>query len=135
MKKLISTQYSPALFNGAMLLIRLSFGLMMMYKGYNKMVHFAEIKAQFIDFLGLGATFSLALVIFAEFFCSLFLILGLFTRLSTVPLIITMSVALFKVHQTDIFGKGEAAALFLAAYLLILMLGPGKVSVDGMTGK
>jgi putative oxidoreductase len=75
------------------------------------------------------------MVIFAEFFCALFIIIGLFTRLATIPLIITMSVALFKAHNVDIFGKGELAGLYLTCFLVLLLLGPGKVSVDGMTGK
>ena len=88
-----------------------------------------------MNFLGMGQTVSLALVVFAEFFCSLFLILGLFTRLSAIPLIIAMSIALFKAHNADFFGDGEKAALFLGCYLVILILGPGRISVDAMSGK
>ena len=94
-----------------------------------------EMKSQFMNFLGLGQTVSLCLVVFAEFFCSVFLILGLFTRLSAIPLIITMGVALFQANNGEIFGKGEIAALFLCGYIAILILGPGKVSVDGLAGK
>jgi putative oxidoreductase len=85
--------------------------------------------------MGIGSTFSLTLVIFAEFFCSLFLVLGLFTRLSVLPLIITMCVALFQVHHGEVFGKGETDALFLTSYFVLLLLGPGRVSVDSMISK
>jgi putative oxidoreductase len=85
--------------------------------------------------MGLGQTMSLALVVFAEFFCSLFLILGLFTRLATIPLIITMCVVVFKVSKADVFGDAQTATLYLIGYVALLFTGPGKVSVDGMIGK
>lgn len=135
MKQLLSTKYSAGAFNTAMLLLRLVVGFLMINHGYGKLVHFSEYQNKFMNFLGMGQTISLALAVFAEFFCSLFLILGLFTRLSSIPLIITMGVALFKAHNADFFGEGEPASLFLGCYLMILILGPGKVSVDGMTGK
>lgn len=132
MKKLLSIRYSTAAFNTAQLLIRLVFGLLMMNHGYDKLLHFSSKKAEFINFLGMGQTFSLVLVVFAEFFCALFVVLGLFTRLSLIPLIITMCVALFKVHHGDFMGEGQMAAVFLGAYLGLLLTGPGKISVDGL---
>ena len=135
MKKLTSTHYSAAMFNAATLLIRIVFGVMIMKAGYDKLVHFNEMKSTFINFMGIGSTASLLLVVFAEFFCGLFLVIGLFTRLASVPLIITMAVALFKVHHSDVFGDGENATLFLGAFLVLLLTGPGKASVDGLTGK
>ena len=88
-----------------------------------------------MSFLGLGSTTTLLLVIFAEFFCALFVLLGLFTRLSTIPVIICMAVALIKVHNNQIFGNGQAACIFLTGFLVLLIIGPGKISVDGVSGK
>jgi putative oxidoreductase len=45
-----------------------------------------------------------------------------------------MLVALFKAHNLDFMGDGEMATLYLGGFLTILILGPGKISVDGMTG-
>jgi putative oxidoreductase len=135
MKKLLSTKYSAGAFNAAMLLLRLVVGFLMINHGYGKLVHFGDMQGKFMNFLGMGQTVSLALVVFAEFFCSLFLIIGLFTRLSAIPLVIAMGIALFKAHNADFFGDGEKAALFLGCYLVILILGPGRISVDGMSGK
>jgi putative oxidoreductase len=95
MKKLLSTKYSAGAFNTAMLLLRLVVGFLMINHGYDKLVHFGDYQTKFMNFLGMGQTVSLALVVFAEFFCSIFLILGLFTRLSAIPLIVVMCVALF----------------------------------------
>ncbi len=135
MKKLFSTKYSAGAFNAAMLFLRLGAGALMIMHGYDKLVHFSAYRAQFINFMGIGTTLSLALVIFAEFFCSLFIMLGLFTRLATIPIIITMLVALFKIHNHHFFGDGQTDSLFLLCFFVILFVGPGKVSVDSMIGK
>lgn len=135
MKKLLSTKYSAAAVSTAMLLLRLSVGILMLMHGYDKLIHFAAKQNTFMNFLGIGSTMSLALVVFAEFFCSLFLILGLFTRLATIPLIITACVIIFKVNNGHIFKDFENAPLYLTGYLVLLLLGPGRVSVDSMIGK
>jgi putative oxidoreductase len=135
MKRILSTKYSAGAFNFAMLVLRVGLGVLMLNHGYGKLVHFNGMKGSFINFLGMGSTLSLSLDIFAEFFCSAFLILGLFTRLAVIPILIAMSVALFKVHHGLLFGAGERAAIYLACCITILFCGPGKVSVDGMIGK
>ncbi len=135
MKKLLSTGYTDWAFNIAMLVLRVGLGLMMLPHGYDKLVHFAQKKNTFINFLGMGSTFSLSLSLFAEFFCAMFVIIGLFTRFTVFPLIVGMAVALFRAHNGDIFGVGEKAALYLTGFIAIFLLGPGKASVDGMMGK
>jgi len=135
MKKMLTISYSAGAFNAAMLILRLAAGGLMMKHGYDKLVHFANYKTTFMSFLGLGSTTSLTLAIFAEFFCALFIMIGLFTRWAAIPLIITMGVALFKSHNGDFMGDGEMAALYLGAYLALLFVGPGRISIDGMIGK
>ena len=135
MKKLLSTKYSAGAFTTAMLVLRLGLGVLMLMHGYDKLVHFAKYQNEFMNFLGIGKTMSLALVVFAEFFCSVFLILGLFTRLATIPLIIVASVIVFKVFHGDVFGDGEQGALYLIGYIVLLLLGPGRASMDSMIGK
>jgi putative oxidoreductase len=135
MKKLLSTKYSAGAFSAAMLMLRLGLGTLMLMHGYEKLIHFGDMQHKFMNFMGIGSTMSLALVVFAEFFCSLFLILGLFTRLATIPLIIATCVMVFKAHNADVFGDGQTAALYLIGYIVLLLVGPGRVSVDSMTGK
>ena len=84
---------------------------------------------------GMGQGTTLTLAVFAEFFCALFILLGLFTRLATIPLIIAMSVALFVAHNGNFFGDGEKATLFLGAFITLLLVGPGRASIDSMIGK
>ncbi|RZF62629.1 DoxX family protein [Sphingobacterium corticibacterium] len=131
MKKFFLTvQKGTTSSNLAALILRIGFGILMIpHHGYVKLVEFNERKDGFFDLLGVGSTVSLSLAIFAEFFCSILLILGLFTRLATIPLLITMLV-IFSVHNWELFGKYELGTAFFLAYLSILALGPGKFSMD-----
>lgn len=135
MKKLINTAYTDFSFNLAIFLLRLSLGVLMIPHGYDKLVNFAKYKGDFMNFLGMGSTLSLALVVFAEFFCSVFLIMGLFTRVVVAILLIEMIVVVFKAHDGNIFADGEHGSLFLAGFVAILLVGPGKASLDGILGK
>lgn len=132
MRKFLSVNYSTAAFNIAMLVLRVSSGALIMSHGYSKLVHFADMRMKFMNFMGIGSTLSLSLVIFAEFFCAMFLIIGLFSRLMLIPLIIDLSVAVIKAHHGDVFGDGERAALYLSCFFTLLLCGPGKASVDGL---
>lgn len=118
-----------------MLVLRIALGLLMMSHGYDKLIHFNQMKIHFYDFMGLGTTTSLVLSIFAEFFCALFLMIGLFTRLVAFPLVIQMIVVVFKVHNMDFFNTAEKGTLYLAGFLVLLLCGPGRASVDGVAAK
>ncbi|HEU0109493.1 MAG TPA: DoxX family protein [Flavisolibacter sp.] len=136
MKKLFSTGVSDNALSFALLVLRIGAGsLMMINHGLDKLMHFAQKAPRFADPFHIGSTTSLSMVVFAEFFCAAFIILGLFTRLATIPLIIAMSVALFFAHKGEFFGKGESAGLFLVCFIALLFTGPGKVSLDRFVGK
>ena len=135
MKKLLSTGYSAYSFNLALFVLRVGAGLLMIHHGYDKLITFNEKAPGFMHFLGMSSTFSLALVVFSEFFCSIFVILGLFTRFACIFLLISTFVAVSEAHKYDIFGKGEHASLFFVIFLAILIIGPGRISVDGMMNR
>lgn len=101
--------------------------------GYAKWNSYSDKKGEFYDLLGLGGSVSMGLTIFAELFCSLLLILGLFTRLATIPLLITMLVVI-SLHDWQIFDRQELSPAFFAGYFAILLLGPGKYSLDAWVG-
>jgi putative oxidoreductase len=87
---------------------------------------------QFPDPMGVSATFSLVLTVFAEVICSILIGLGLVTRFATIPLIATMLVATFIVHGADPFAKKEFALLYLLIYLVIFVIGSRKYSLDAL---
>jgi putative oxidoreductase len=134
MKKMMTVKYTAGAVNAGMLFLRMGLGILMFHHGFEKITHFNETAQHMPNLLGMGKTINGSLIVFAEFFCSLFLILGLFTRFACIPLIIAMGVALYKVHNMDVFGNGQAPALFLTGYIVLLLIGPGKISVDGLIG-
>jgi putative oxidoreductase len=135
MKKLFNTKYSDKSISFALLVLRLAIGGLMFPHGYKKLMNFAAKSSTFTDPFHIGGPASMGLTIFAEFFCAVLIVLGLMTRLATIPLIVTMSVALFIAHKGEIFGDGEHATLYLAGYIVLLFTGPGKISMDKLIGK
>ena len=116
-----------------LLLVRVFVGFAMLSHGFPKLqMLLAGGKIEFFDFMGLGPQISLILTVFAEFVCSILLILGLFTRISLGFLIFTMIIAGFVVHGADPFEKREMALVYLSVYLLLMIIGAGKISVDHM---
>ncbi len=126
MNKLIVTKFDEAL-----LLLRVAFGSMMAFgHGLPKMQNFEKMSGAFADPFGMGSTLSLIMAIGAEFGCSLLLILGLGTRLAALPLIVTMLVAVFYAHGADPWKVKELGVTYLVVYLVILIAGPGRYSLD-----
>jgi putative oxidoreductase len=140
MKSLFSTKYSDTSVSLGLLLLRIVFAGIMIKIGYDKLTGFNAIinsERGFMNFMGLGPKVSLGLVVFAEFFCAALVAVGLLTRLAAIPLIITMAVAFLKVHKGVVFGEnnGQSALFFLVVFVVIMLAGPGKYSVDKMIGK
>ena len=118
-----------------LLLLRLAFGGLMLTHGMPKLLGFAEKADGFPDPIGLGSAVALSLAVFAEVVCAALVVLGAFTRLAVVPLIVTMAVAAFIIHADDPLGRKELALLYLGAYLAIGLLGAGRFSVDARLPK
>lgn len=136
MKKLFSTKVSESTLSIALLVLRVGVGsVMMVQHGLDKLKNYGVRSGKFADPFGLGPTASYSLVVFAEFFCAAFIILGLFTRLAAIPLIIAMGVALFIAHKGQFFGQGESAGVYLLCFLTLLLTGPGRFSIDRFIGK
>ncbi|MBS1533323.1 MAG: DoxX family protein [Bacteroidetes bacterium] len=135
MRKTLATLYPENGTNLALLILRLGLAILTMHHGYQKLLHFDAMKIGFLNFLGLGSSVSLAIAMIVELFGSILIALGLFTRAAAIPLMIIMSIALFKIKEGDIFGGGESAALYLLGYLCLLVGGPGTLSIDGIFAK
>ena len=141
MKALIKlSEKTDALLKDSGILIgRLGLGLSMAFAhGYGKLSNFSTVAEKFPDPLGVGSTTSLALAVFAEFFCGLLVAVGAGTRLALTQLMATMSVAMYchmKLWGDPLFGQpgqksAELAFVYLIGFLLLFFTGPGKFSVD-----
>jgi putative oxidoreductase len=141
MKKLVL--FSPKEINRdlGLFLIRLIVGLLMAFYGYEKLIHFNEMAAsefwtKNVNFLGMSGSVPLALTVFAEFFCSLFLIAGFLTRINLFFLLFCMAYIFLVIFPFSILDKGDNgyqfndAFLYFIIYLGLFFTGPGKYSLD-----
>lgn len=123
------------------LFMRLFVGIMFMQFGIRQWVNYDALVDTFPTALGLDSQTCLILMIIIEMVCSPLIILGLFTRLSTIPAIVSMIAAeiylLFDLLPADqaIAGltfadPGYLPIMFIGFFITILLSGPGKISVD-----
>ena len=119
----------------ALLLIRVAAGLLMMTHGWSKIQNFDGMVQSGFDPIGVGATLSVVLLIGAEFAAALFIVLGLLTRLSVIPLIVAMSVASFVAHAADPLQVKELSLIYLTIFTSLFISGAGKYSLDSLLFK
>ena len=134
MKKVISSVISPnqKFLSLGLLVLRVLVGITMLTHGLAKLTSFSELSSTFPDPIGLGSTLSLVMIICAEVGCSIFLIVGAFTRLATIPLIFSMLVVLLIVHGNDPFQVKELPLLYLGVYIFLFFTGAGRISLDSI---
>lgn len=112
-----------------LLVLRVGMSALMLTHGIPKLIKLLDGDMQFADPLGIGSGISLVLTVIAEFLCPILIILGLRTRLATIPVIITMLVAVFIVHWPDPIGDKEKALLYLIGFGTIALAGGGKYTI------
>ena len=131
MKNLFATETKYLNGDLALLVGRIAFALLMLTHGLPKMMTlFSGDPVQFPAVFGMSAELSLTLAVFAEVLCSLLILVGLGTRAATIPLIITMLVAVFSIHAADAFAQKELAVLYLVAFVILFVAGSGRYSLD-----
>lgn len=120
------------------LFLRLFVGIMLMQFGVRQIEHFGEACVDFPEILGMSPEAGLILLIIIEIACSLFIMAGFCTRLMVLPPFIAMVIAetylLENTHEATYLiswsHPGYVPILFTGIYFFILLVGPGKISVD-----
>ena len=117
--------------NIALLLIRIVFAGSMLYgHGLSKFYRLIEGNLSFANPIGIGEAPTLVLAVFSEFLAPLFILIGYKTKIFSFFPAATMFVAAFIVHLSDPFARKEKAILFLIGFIVIMIMGPGKYSID-----
>ena len=133
-KKLLRTD-AP----GAALFIRLSVGLIFLLEGIKKFLFVTQWGAGRFARIGFPDPQALAPTVgFFEIVCGLLLLLGLLTRLASLPLIVIISVAIistkFPIFAKSGFWPMEDAArtdfAMLLGLIFLLVAGAGAYSLD-----
>jgi putative oxidoreductase len=130
----------------AALVLRVAGGAIFLPHGYSKVFGDGGVAAFAADIPGFGLPAFLGyLAAYAEFFGAIFLIAGLLTRLDAFLLACTMFVAAFVVQLPDALHEAsgslklfailrgiELPLAMLALMIAILLIGPGKFSLDAI---
>ncbi len=132
MKALFSEPISSSTKSMLILFARIIFGFLFLSHGISKLHLYSEMPETFPNPIGLGSALSLWLVLFAEILCSLGFILGALFRLSLIPMIFTMCIALFVIHAGDPLATKELSLMYLTIFVLLYITGPGRYSIDGI---
>lgn len=112
-----------------LLVLRVGLSGLMLTHGIPKLLKMLEGNFDFPNPLGIGEGLTFILAVVAEVLCPILIILGLKTRLATIPIIITMGVAAFIVHAADPIGTMEKALLYLVGFIAIALMGGGKYTI------
>lgn len=129
MNLLFPKQSSDRKFSAFLLCVRILFGMLLITHGVMKINNYGAMSQGFADPFGIGSEPSLCLAIFAEVLCSVAFIFGFLFRLSTIPMIVTMTVAFFVAHGASI-QEGELAFIYLLMFVFTYISGPGRYSID-----
>lgn len=113
-----------------LLALRILFGGLLLMHGLQKLNNFESLSSSFPDPLGVGSNISLGLAVFGEVVCSLGCIFGALYRLALIPMIFTMCMAFFVIHQGDPFTAKELAFVYLIVLILMYIAGPGRYALD-----
>jgi putative oxidoreductase len=121
------------------LVLRLVFGYFWLETGWAKLHNLEFFSQRFVEWGIPFPTFSAALSGATDLAGGALLMLGLFTRLATVPMIVNMLVALAVVVLPGISTVDEFVeldeVLYVAVLFWLLLAGPGRASLDALVAR
>ena len=115
---------------------RLTIGWVFLQSGWGKLNNLPKVVAFFTE-LGIPAPqFQAPLAATCEFVCGALILIGLFTRVASLPLIITMTVATLTAKKADIHELSDLFGTTEYLYIVILLwlgaYGAGPISLDAV---
>jgi putative oxidoreductase len=118
----------------ALLIARLTVGVLFVSTGWGKVNNLSKV-TEFFTELGIPMPgFNATLASYTELVCGFLLVIGLASRLASVPLVVTMAVAILTAKRSELHGLpdlfGFVEWTYLAILLVIFALGPGKIALD-----
>lgn len=123
------------------LILRLSIAGLMLFHGFFKFFNGIDGIKFLVTSAGLPEVVAYG-VYFGEIVFPILIIIGLFTRISSLFFALTMVFAIFLAHGSELFALGksggpviELALIYLLASISIMFIGAGKYSFDARCKK
>ncbi len=120
----------------AKLILRITIGGLMLFHGIDKAIHGVNFIEGMLSAHELPAVVTYGVYI-GEIVAPLMLIFGLLTTLGAIIIIVNMVMAILLVYSDALFSVTEHGAwsievpmLYLMSAVVIILLGPGRYSVD-----
>ena len=125
-----------ALFDLSMLLFRIAISVQLMIAhGLKKIGVGVEEAERVPNPLHLPEQFNQFFAIASNLVFPVLVIIGLFTRLSVLPILAVTLMGYFVVHWNDPLLEKDMPFMYSVAYLFLLVIGPGRYSADHVINK
>jgi putative oxidoreductase len=116
------------------LLVRLFVGYFFLETGWGKIHNLDAMTQRFAQWGIPLPAFNAALSGYTELIGGTLILIGLFTRLASIPMVINMAVAVFAVKMKELGGVNDFVEidepLYALTFLWLFFVGPGWVSLD-----
>ncbi len=135
--RLLNARFVPTSTDAGLLLLRIGTGVILfMRHGWEKVSILSLTNPHFPDPLHIGHNTSWILALLGDGILSLLLVIGVGTRWVALYSFVVIFVAWAFVHHFTFLGKtpgadhGELIALYLSAFLALMVTGAGRYSID-----
>jgi putative oxidoreductase len=139
LSRFLNAKFVPSSTDAGLLLLRVGTGLILFLRhGWEKVSQLTLSNPHFPDPIHIGHSTSWVIAMLADGICSLLIILGVGTRWLSLYCFVNILVAWSLIHHFTFWGKipgadhGELIALYLSAFLALMVAGPGRYSVDAI---
>jgi putative oxidoreductase len=123
----------------ALFVARLTVGVLFVSTGWGKVHNLAKVTGFFAE-LGIPMpALNATVASYTELVCGSLLVIGLASRLASLPLVVTMIVAILTAKRAEVHGLADLFGLvewtYIALLLVIAVFGPGALSADAAVAK
>ncbi|QCW99479.1 DoxX family protein [Aggregatimonas sangjinii] len=136
MKQLLHTKVPHGRPDVVLLVYRIAISMAFLFiHGLKKILNFQEEVQHIPDPFNMGGYTATIIAIFSNVICSIFIAMGLFTRVFALGAFMIPFIGLTIVHANDPWVVKDVPLMYSLAFLVIIVLGPGKYSADRIISK
>jgi putative oxidoreductase len=121
------------------LLVRVTLGVTFASTGWGKVHSLDKVTGFFTELHIPMPALNAVVVSYSELVCGALLVAGLASRLATIPLIVSMIVAILTAKLAEIHGLadllGSTEFTYLAMLIYVAIAGPGPVALDRLIAR